>query len=101
MILVFNTEQEAIDCEAQISTVGASLYEQEGYSIIDGEVEIKEGKQRIERWAVPAKAFNVDKWYFASPEEKSPEHFADMVTGFAYEVWPAVPSDWIEQSEQA
>jgi len=96
MILVFKTLQQAVDCEAQISSIGAQLYEANGYDVVDGEVVIKEGKQRIERWsAVNSAQDGSDNFWISSPSERYPEYFEQLVSGFNFEEMPAPLVEWV------
>ena len=97
-ILVFNTLKEATDCEAQISALGRELYRTEGYKIVSNEVEIKPNKQRIVKWADVTKGFNVEKYYFASPQHRYPEYYDQLINGFAPEVLKNIPSEWINET---
>ena len=92
MMLVFNTKKEAIDCLAQIDMYGRALYAEAGYTVVDGGIVGKSAKSGQD---APSAALTTtwdivqelpdNKWGFANPRARYPQHFDTITKGFDFE----------------
>ena len=97
MILVFNSLQQALDCDEQISSLTRDIYVDRGHKKVGDEIEIKAGKQRIVRWDTPRKSAITNKWWIASPSAEFAEAYDTLVNGHTFEVLDNIPDGWVEE----
>ena len=70
MILVFTTLNNCTDCNDRIFELMTGEEVSKGHKVVNNSIEVKEGKQTIDRWDYPVKAKDTSKWWVENPQAR-------------------------------